>query len=279
MQKVTYTNSRGESIVFSHRPPFVLSNIEGLGDVDADIQSQKSPYQDGVTHIDTNLEPRYINMEISVVGKDVDKYRRHLSKVMNPKLEGVLRYEDGSIIREIVCINEHVPNYPSKGQSFQLATVNLECPNPYWQDEDETSQELAVFIGEFSFPLTLPTRMGIQGEKVVIDNTGDIEAPVEIEFHGPAENPVVMNNRTGEFIKVKRNIEKDETLILSTTFGDKKVEIVDEEGNATDAFHWIDLDSTFWQLQVGENEIEYSADVGADSAVVFVKYRRQYVGV
>src|SRR5690625_56324 len=116
MQKVTYTNSRGESVVFSHRPPFILSNIEGLGDVDADVQSQKSPYQDGVTHIDTNLEPRFINMEISIVEKNVDEYRRYLSKVMNPKLDGILKYEDDSVVREIECINEHVPNYPTKTQ-------------------------------------------------------------------------------------------------------------------------------------------------------------------
>src|SRR5690625_3537331 len=103
MPKLTYINSRGESVTFSNRPPFILSNIEGLGDVDADVQTQKSPFQDGETHIDTTLEPRYIDMEISIVGKGVDEYRRKLSTIMTPKLTGVLKYEDNNVVRTISC--------------------------------------------------------------------------------------------------------------------------------------------------------------------------------
>src|SRR5690606_29532291 len=100
-----YTNELGQSIKFSDRPPYVLTKIEGLGDLDADIQTQKAPYQDGETHIDTLFEPRYINMEISIVGENVDDLRRQLSKIMNPKVNGVLRYEEETIVKEIECIN------------------------------------------------------------------------------------------------------------------------------------------------------------------------------
>src|SRR5690625_3793997 len=124
MQKVTYTNSNGESIVFSHHPPFILSKIEGLGDVEAEVQSQKSPYQDGETHIDTYLEPRFIEMEVSIVGENIEKHRRKLSRIMNPKLNGTLIYENGSVVREIKGINEHVPKFPSgdeRNRVYQLS--------------------------------------------------------------------------------------------------------------------------------------------------------------
>src|SRR5690625_1401034 len=109
MPKLIYTNELGQSIEFSNRKPFILENVEGLGDIEADIQTQKAPYQDGETHIDTVLEPRYIDLEISVVGSNVDELRRYLSRVMNPKISGTLRYEDEEVVREIDCINEHVP--------------------------------------------------------------------------------------------------------------------------------------------------------------------------
>src|SRR5699024_8603476 len=106
LQRVTYTNSRGDSIVFSSEPPFVLSKIEGLGDVDADVQTQKSPYQDGISYIDTILEPRFIEMEISVVGPNIEDKRRHLARVMNPKLYGTFKYENNTVVRQIEGINE-----------------------------------------------------------------------------------------------------------------------------------------------------------------------------
>lgn len=283
MPKLTYTNEFGESIVFSNRPPFILSNIEGLGDVDADVQTQKSPFQDGETQLDTNLDPRYIAMEVSIVEKNIDEYRRYLSSIMNPKFNGILRYEDDLIIREIVCVNEHVPIFTNKTKSSHKVKVSLVCPNPYWQDAMDSIDEMAVFVGKFEFPLEIPHDTGMefgdQGEIITIENPGDAETPVVIEFNGPAVNPKVTNLTTGEYILVNRTIAEEQKLIIDTEFGVKKVEIHDENGLVENAFHWIDLGSSFWQLQQNDNEIEYEADVGMNDARVIITRKNRYVGV
>ena len=43
--------------------------------------------------------------------------------------------------------------------------------------------------------------------------------------------------------------------------------------------HYIDLESTFWRLAIGENTISYMADSGAEEAVVNIKFRFLYMGV
>ncbi len=60
-----FTNSRGESVEFGDSP-FYLQVVEGLGDVSANIQSQKSPYIDGSTYLDALLDEREIELEFVI---------------------------------------------------------------------------------------------------------------------------------------------------------------------------------------------------------------------
>ena len=45
------------------------------------------------------------------------------------------------------------------------------------------------------------------------------------------------------------------------------------------AFHYIDLDSTFFQLQPGDNMIEYTTDNELEPQSVEIRYRNRYIGV
>lgn len=290
MFKLVFTNSRGESIeLFSS--PFRLIRVEGLGDVGANIQTQKSPYQDGTTLIDTTLDERFPVIELKITGRDsieLATNRRKLSSVFNPKLgEGTLKRiaDDGT--HEIKVVAESVPFFPdgagNRGSTYQKALINLRAPNPYWEDVQSTQNEMAVFVGMFEFPIEIDHELGMefgeQGEKIIINNPSDAPAPVRIEFNGPALNPKVTNLTTGEYMLVNRMINAEQKLVLDTEFGNKRVEIHDENGMVENAFHWIDLGSTFWQLQQGDNEIQYEADVGMDTAKVLITHKNRYVGV
>lgn len=281
MQRVIYTNSRGESIILGNFRPFLLASIEGTGAVDTDVQMQKAPGQDGSTPIDTLLEPRVLPIEVSILANDkeeVYQYRQQLSRVFNPKLNGRLRYEYKGGVKEVECLIDQAPVYPTgrenRGNRFQRVLLTLICPNPFWLDEVINEEPMEAFIGLFEFPLEFPTEMGAQGDKRILTNIGDVETPVKITFNGPAVNPVVRNNTTGQFIKVNRTLGVGDTLVIDTTFGNKRVEI-----NGQNVFNWIDLDSEFWSLQVGDNEIEYTADSGRDEATLMLEWRNRYVGI
>lgn len=272
----------GEVVVFSNLPPFILSKIEGLGDVEADIQSQKSPYQDGETHIDTLLEPRFIEMEISVVGENIEENRRYLAKVMNPKLSGVLQYENNSIIRVINGVSEHVPKFPSgddRNQVYQLALVNIKCPNPYWKSLNQQAKPLQAYVGKFKLPMTFPFELGTSGSRATLYNDGDLPAPIEIDINGPITNPQIFNRTTGKFIRINRSISEDEKIIINTESGQKKVSVISSNGTESQAFGYLDAESTLFNLEIGENEIEHVADSGNRHAEVIVRWQNMYVGV
>ncbi|MEK5530644.1 hypothetical protein MKX79_14860 [Viridibacillus sp. FSL R5-0468] len=81
----------------------------------------------------------------------------------------------------------------------------------------------------------------------------------------------------GEFIKVNRSIPSGYSLILNTEFGNKRVEIVAPDGVIENAFHYIDLESTFFNLDVGENRFSFITDGGKPE--VYVEYKNRFLSV
>lgn len=289
MEKITFINSKGQSVELGNDGPFILTKFEGTGAVNVNIQTQKSPFQDGETYIDNTLEPRSLSIEIMVLAEDKEemmKNRRKLLQVFNPKLgEGRLIYEYGNIKREIKAISELAPVFPDAGDfkdTMQPGLIQLYCPNPFWLDTFIESEEMADWVGGLRFPLQLPMMFAGRSSRqhTVIHNAGDVDTPIVFEFFGPATNPVVTKIDTGEYIKVNREIAANEKLVITTEFGNKKVILrnldTEEEINA---FSWIDLGSTFFQLSPGDNLISYSADSGQETAKVWIRWRNRYVGV
>jgi Phage tail protein len=285
MQRIIFTNARGQSVELKNSAPFLLESIDGLGDVNADIQTQKAPFQDGSTYIDSVLQERPISIQITILTPDKPtllQKRQYLASVFNPKLGlGTLRYENGETIREIEAVPDGVPVFPSgrenRGPTFQKALVNLLCPNPFWKSTEITEEP--TFEPLFKFPFEGIFEIGMQRDNRIIVNDGDAPAPLQIEFHGPAVNPMIVNKTTGEFIKVNQTLEENEIMEIDTTPGRKSVYFVQPDGTKRNVFNWIDLDSTFFQLVVGENEIEYSADSDIQGAIVNIRYSKLYNAV
>lgn len=278
-ETIEFTNASGVTYRFGG-----LVSVEGLGDVEADIQEQSAPYQDGSAFIDALLTPRYVNLEFILRGanyEEVRSQRSFVGKAVNPKLGlGTLRYISGNTTREIEAVAESVPFFPdgtNRGERWQRGTLTFKCPNPYWKSLGETEEP--TFEPLFQFPFEGEFQMGMQRDRRIIINDGDSPTPIFVEFHGPALNPKIVNNTTGEFIKINQLLNEDERMVIDTTDGKKSVFFVDALGNRRNVFHWIDLDSTFFKLEVGENDIEYSADSDVQGAVVNISYNKLYTAI
>lgn len=279
---MTFTNSSGESITFRLGSPFMINNIEGLGEVSADIQSQKAPFQDGSTFIDAVMNERDISFNVTIKGRndtEISQYRTQLARVFSPKLgQGTLRYQYGDIVRVIEATPTHVPNFPSgnenRGSQFQIALLDLIAHDPYWKTEGIEAEP--TFEPLFQFPFEGEFQMGISRDERSIINDGDTPTALVIEFYGPAVNPSVTNETTGEYIKVNQTLDEGEYMRINTADGEKSVVFVDSEGVERNVFNWIDLDSTFFKLKVGENLLTYTADSDIQGAIVNFYYQNRY---
>lgn len=284
MERITFTNTRGEEVRF-YASPYRLQTVEGLGDVEADIQTERSPFQDGDTFVDALLQPRYIDLQFVIFANNYDSLkaeRIRLARVTNPKLGvGTLKYESGNITRVIGAIAESVPIFPvgrsNRMETRQVAALTFKCPNPYWKTEGIEGEP--TFEPLFQFPFEGGFQMGIARDERIITNDGDAPVPFQVEFFGPAVNPVVTNETTGEFIKVNQTLLEGEYMRVDTTPGRKKVVFIEPDGTERNVFNWIDLESTLFQLIEGDNYLSYSADSDIQGAVVNFYYQQQYNSV
>jgi hypothetical protein len=289
MQKVTFTNARGESIIFSDSPPYLLLSFTGTGEIPTDIGTQKAPYQDGVTYVDSMLQGRPLDIQCEISAttpEELFSLRREISKVFNPKLgEGIISYEYYGEIKEIKVAVENPPSFPSgngaSGLVYQVSSISLFAANPYWMDVADSKRSLSAYKDSLTLPFELPETMGVEGDSTVLYNYGDVDTPIEIIFHGPSVNPVIINQSTGELIKINRTLGTGDALYVNTSKGyQKRVEIHRSDGIIENAFHWIDIfQSTLFHLIPGANSLIYKADSGTEDAVVNILYRNLYVGV
>ena len=279
MAKLIYKNERGGSLTFGDRAPFLVTAIDGLGSPQNIINKSTSYGQDGSTVTSSNLSDRNLVLEGVILEPDLKArqgYRRTLLEVFNPKLKGELIYvrDEGNVV--IPCVPELAPFFPSNmQQNYQVFSLQLMAPNPYWLSEDSQSTEMVSWIGGFSFPLRLPSKFATAGEREInIINSGDVKTPVKLEIYGVATNPTITNTSTGEFIKVNTTLLESDVLTITTEFGNKKV-----ERNGESVFHFIDLNSTFFELEVGDNVLEFKTEDVEDEANIKISYRNRYIGV
>ncbi|MYL44583.1 phage tail family protein [Virgibacillus halodenitrificans] len=287
MKSVRFTNSTGTSLdISTSSSSFLLSSIDGIGSVEADIQSQQSPYQDGVNYIDTLLQARPIPIVFTILAdtpQELATKRRLVSNVFNPKKGlGLLEYRSFEDRYEINGTTESVPDFPSgrdnRGVTWQKVMVDILCPNPYWRNPNQTSQPLKAYVGNFTLPFTLPFELGMSGSRTTLYNEGDIPAPIRIDIQGPVTNPQIINRTTGEWLKINRSIAADEVLHINTTPGKKRVEIY--RGNEVyPALGYMDHDSDWIKLELGKNEIEHIADAGDRESLIAVTWNSMYVGI
>lgn len=283
MATLIYENSIGVRLELGNSKPILLEAIEGASDLKNNITISNNIGSDGSNVVNEHLESREISIQVAILGKDHlenQRIRSMIISVFNPKLAGKLIYKDRNIERITDIKIENSPKFTKilRGKA-QRCIIDMMAPSTFWQDTIETGETIATFIGGWKFKFKLPFRFKQKGEpKKNIYNDGHVETPVEIIFKGPAVNPSIINHATGEFIKVERTLTSDDTLYITTEFGNKKVEI-ERNGMRQNAFHYIDLDSTFFQLQPGDNMIEYTTDNNLDPQSVEIRYRNRYIGV
>lgn len=285
MSILTFINSKGDSIDLTNDYPYKLTLFEGTGGTSVNNQTQSSPYQDGAEYIDSLLEPRDLHVEFVIARSgqgEIEKMRQTVNKLFNPKLGiGTLRY-NYSGIKEIKVIIDAGPSFPvgndNKAEGMQRVLVDFIAPDPYWRSPNDTSKPLQAYVGNFTLPFTLPFELGTSGSRTTLYNEGDVPAPIRIDIQGPVTNPQIINNTTGAWLRVNRSITADEILHIDTTEGRKRVEIY-RGNNVYQAFGYLDHDSAWLTLEIGENIIEHIADAGDRNSLVAVTWNSQFVGI
>lgn len=288
IETIIYKNSNGDKVVFNNIRPYILESVSGIGSPGIDSITTKSIGHGSYFH--TNyLDERIISINVGIFGnsrRDMFKKRDELISILNPNLDGLLIYKNDYLERQIECKVYSGPNYSSKLRRLQKLTIEFICPDPMFKDLVPENNEMATIIPNFKFPLKIPKQSGIEFGIIEsnpignIINHGDINTGFIVEFKakGTVINPRIMNIYTREFISVCIKLEANEILKINTNFNNKKVEYINKDNEVENIFSLIDIDSTFFQLKVGDNHLKYDAEKGIDNLHVNIYYNNNYWG-
>ncbi len=289
-ERVIYENDNGQSIEVGYSFPYFLQGFAGQDGTSANITKVSGVDQDGSTITNVVLAERNLQLTGLITGKtkeEIAQYRGKLLRVFSPKTQGWLQYEYGDVKRRIRCQVETAPKFSKENKAFNIQAflVDLICPNPYWQDISTVKSEIAIWRSAFEFPLEIMQdgiEIGFREPSLIVNifNPGDVACGMRIQYKAIATvvNPSLLNINTGQQFKINRTMGAGEIITVTTDFQNKRVEL-NQNGVISNAFNWVDLNSTFLQLEPGDNLLRYNADDGVDNLEVSIWFTPQYLGV
>lgn len=290
-EKLTYINSRGEVLEFGIKSVFhcnVSKDVTGLAGIDNTLYKTNSMGQHGDTFISQRYEAREITIEGSINSTNKDRVlelRRMAEKILNAELDAKLVYTYKDFVRVIDCKVDGRPQF-KRGNVFTSYSIPITCCNPFWREETEAKKDIAAWVSSWEFDFELPEEgieLGYREPSVIVNvyNEGDVKSGMRIEFRavGTVVNPALLNVNTQEYVKlIDTTMKAGDVITINTEYGSKGATLT-RNGEVLDYFRHIDVDSTFMQLDIGDNVFRYEAESGQEALEATIYHNNKYLGV
>ena len=253
------------------------------GSIGSSRKTYKFIGQIGVHLTNTNLETRDFSLIGHVVAhseEEMARRKRYLNAFLTPQEPMEIQYLQkykltGYPMSTVKYGNDYVEN----NDVICKYMISFYCPDPLWYELSDTDEIIAQWEPKFHFPLIIPQDKGIiMGLRTpsrikFIPNDGDVPVGLVITFSatGSVVNPSVTKIETQEIIVFNYTLQAGESLVVSTLTNDKTVR---KQTSTTDvnAFNLLDfVNTTFFNLDIGGDHIQYDAVSGIDNLSVSIK--------
>lgn len=286
---ITCSNADGFSITFGERglTPFVLVNAEGCYEVMNNVTISENTMTDGGAYQGSVAKIR--NIVLTVQDLTDHTYNRNLLSALFKSGEtGTLTFHEEENDRKI---EYYVESINSTGESWSRTyQISLLCPDPFFYALDNVSVMLSAWVKDFEFVHEFNDdgeefgyRSNERLKNIENQNAADgIGMIIAVSASGTVQNPSVTRVESNESITIGSelfpfNMLAGDQLTITTSDNDKHVYLT-RNGVITEINQYITEDSTFIQLQRGDNNIGYNAAVGEDAMTVVISYRLKYAG-
>lgn len=306
-QSMTVTNARGDTLDLPLRNPMATGYnvvaIDGLGPVDAVLQTSNTVTTDGVLFNGARKDEREITITLAYYpesGKNIEDLRHGTYKYFPEKEEVTLVFhaETRSVRTTGIVESNDVSIFSEKESS----SIVVKCPDPWFRVDNEidriTSFSNMEPAFEFPFnwennpvsepkPLWFGEISNIYSKNIAYDGESEVGVIIRMSFDDPVNNIRIYNEEVGQEIDIftdKINqlitdgIKKGDELVICTIPKRKSVEIV-RDGIAYNVLNAVNRDVRFITLHKGSNTIVYSADSGVDNIHMSIENETLYTGV
>lgn len=273
-------------------PYYILDSVT-WGEVEGTHHSYKYVNQIGVHVTGTSLGTREVEITGWIIAEtelQMTDRKTMLNRFVNPQQAIEMTYGKYQL--------KFLPNSSIKYSAVVPENNDIMCKfkilglaaDPLFEDKQTSVIPVARTKALFHFPLIInkteqrpPSILfGVREPSLIVNivNSGAVSTGMRIVFNalGTLTGPSLINVLTQEYFKVNKTMQQGETVEIVTTMGEKKVfSLID--GVETNYFRYRDLDSTWLQLNVGNNVFRYNADEGIDNLEVYIYFTNKYLEV
>lgn len=306
-QSMTVTNARGDTLDLPIRNPMATGYnvvaIDGLGPVDAVLQTINNVTTDGVIFNGARKDEREITINLAYhpeSGKNIEDLRHGTYKYFPEKEEITLVFhaETRSVRTTGIVESNEISIFSEKESS----SIVVKCPDPWFRIDNElnmvTSFSNVEPVFEFPFnwannpvsepkPLWFGAIKNMHSRNIMYDGESEVGVIIRMSFDAPVSNIRIYNDNADQEIdvftdKVKLiiadGIKQGDELVIRTIPKQKSVEII-RDGISYNILNAINRDVKFITLRKGANTIVYSADSGVDNIHMSIENETLYTGV
>lgn len=279
-----------------------ITKVTGLESSELKLSTSDNALVDGESLDGKKIGKRPIHIEAKFRhSRNNPENRAAVIKFFNPKYTGKALITNMGISRNIEYELEGWTFAEQNNLDARLGIVaDLVCLDPYMLNVDNFGKNMAHYTAQFHFPwhslakrATNKSQYPVQArglllggmitgyrtlrKEVVLVNDGDVSTGVQIQFvakRGSVKNPKITNVMTGQFMRVVCDMVVGDILLIDTNPRHQVIEL-----NGANYYHHIDRRSEPFELDVGDNYLEYDADENYTNLDVNLYYRPKYLGV
>lgn len=303
IKSVTVTNYLGESvkIVLTEAEPdhgLLITNIDGLGPVGADINRTEIATNDGDLYNSARRKGRNIVMQLQFEGSDIEAIR-HLTYKYFPekKYTTIVVEADHRICEAYGYIESNNPTIFSEKEGCQVSII---CPDPNFYSAGEDGNNVTTFFGVeplFEFPfdnnsleedlIEFGSIENKTEQTIVYDGDANVGILIRIHAVGSVGDITIYNTGTREIMKLDMaklealtgdTLIAGDELIISTVRGNKYISLL-RNGQYTNVLNILDKNSDWFELAKGDNVFVYVAEYGTTNVQFKIENRTVFEGV
>lgn len=273
-------------------PDFILKSVD-WGSIKGTHHSYKYVNQIGESVANTSLGTRPIKIEGWIVAANeghMTLLKRKLNSFVNPQEMITILYRKYKINFVPDETVKYSVNAAENNEFFCKFQIDGTAPNPLFFDDFETTSAFVTTAPSFRFPMvlsqTLPDKGAIFGKRtasliVNLVNEGSVPVGMKIVFraNGTVVNPSLLNVNTQEEFTINKTLVADEEIEITTNIGEKSIKGKIGNNDYTNYFMYKNVDSSWLQLEVGDNLFRYNAESGIDNLDVFIYFYNQFLEV
>ena len=304
IKSVTIINDLGDSVTMTlgEVEPYsglLITEIEGLGPVKADVNMTKMATQHGQKFNSVRANGRNIVLHVLFTyAETIEDVRQSTYKYFPLSRKITFHIETDNRIVEAYGYVES--NDPDIFSDMESATISIVCESPWMADVSAYGYQTLNFSdinNKFEFiwsnesvtqPLTEFSVVDEKGEKL-IHYDGETEAGciISIYAYGTFTYPTIYYNITHEYYKIDTSqIEKmigsiitpGDEIKISTVTNDKWAKFI-RHGKEYNILNAIDINSTWFQVRPGDNVFSYTCESGNLDIVIELQTQILYQGV